>query len=335
MKTIKAIQIIETHTEGQPTRIVTGGFPIIPGKTMQEKYTYMRCNGDWLRKLVCSEPRGNEHMSAALLTEPCITGTDIGVLYFESGGWLPMCGHDTIGVATACVDMGLVPVTEPYTYIKLDTPAGVIQIKVEVCQGEAKQVYFINAPAFVMKKNITIDVPSLGPIKMDISWGGNVYAILPVASTGLEICPENSTKLVETAVSLRKSINEQIKIQHPIFEYINQVTHIEFFGKPKNCNADIQNCVIAPVRILDRSPCGTGTSAKAAVLAAEGKLNVGESFVHESIIGSLFTCRNTGETKVRNIPAIYTEIGGRAYIMSLMTLFLTPEDPFPEGFMLG
>ena len=335
MNAKKVFRTVETHTLGQPTRNVVSGFPAIPGSTMAEKFVYMKEHEDWFRKLLSYEPRGNEYMSCTLITEPCTEGTDVGVLYFETSGWLPMCGHDTIGVSVALIETGLVQVTEPITTIKLDTAAGVITIEAKVENGSVQEVSFVNAPAFVLKENLTIETKDFGPLTMDVAWGGNLYAILPAASIGIPIEQKNSSRLVDAAQAIARDINAQVDFRHPELQFITEVTHIEFYGEPKMPGSDIQNCVVALPKTVDRSPCGTGTSAKSAVLHSKGQLKVGESFVHESIIGSQFKCEIVEETTVAGFPAVIPKVTGNACIAGFATWILDPKDPFPEGFLLA
>ncbi|MCD8140923.1 MAG: proline racemase family protein [Planctomycetaceae bacterium] len=334
MKARKLFRTVETHTLGHPTRNVVSGFRHIPGTTMAEKFTYMKDNEDWFRTLLAYEPRGSEIMSCTLFTEPCTPGTDVGVLYFEASCWMPMCGHDTMGAAVALIESGLVEVTEPTTLIKMDTAAGVIAVEATVRDGVVEEVAFVNAPALVLNRNVTVESGDFGSLVVDISWGGNVYAILPAESVGLTIEPKNSGKLIAAAQSIARDLDSQVTVRHPELPFVDRVTHVEFSGPPKSPGADIQNCVVALPQVVDRSPCGTGTSAKAALLYDEGKLKVGERFVHESIIGSLFTCEIVGETTVGGIPAICPKITGNACVMGFATWVLDPKDPFPEGFLL-
>lgn len=334
MKARKLFRTIETHTLGQPTRNVVSGFRHVPGKTMQEKFEYMRKNEDWFRKVLMFEPRGSEIMSGTLITEPCTPGTDVGVLYFESSCWMPMCGHDTMGVTVALIEAGLVDVKEPVTEIKLDTPAGVVTVEARVDDGVVTEVSFVNAPALVLNKNVNLDTAEFGKLQIDISWGGNVYAILPAEKVGLEIKPENCGRFTEIARSLAKDIDEQIVVRHPELSFVDRVTHVEFSGPAQSSDADIQNVVVALPKVIDRSPCGTGTSAKAALLYAEGKLKAGDSFVHESVIGSKFKCEIVEETEVGGIKAIVPKITGNACVIGFATWVLDPKDPFPEGFLL-
>ncbi|MDO4987691.1 MAG: proline racemase family protein [Synergistes sp.] len=330
-----AVTCIETHTEGEPTRTILSDFPKIPGHTMEEKMLYMMRHHDHLRKGICFEPRGNDVMSGTIVTEPCDPRADFGVLYYEVGGWMPMCGHDTIGVSTALIESGLLKAVEPYTYATLDTPSGLVKVKIEVKDGVAKSVTFKNAPAFVMNRGVTVKVPDYGDITLDIAYGGNVFAVLPAAAMGLTLEMKNSKEIVAKGSYLRRFINEQIKIKHPYLKTINKVTHIQFYqGGDRELGADIKNAVVIPPAAIDRSPCGTGTSARLALLHAEGKLAVGEEFVHESLIGSLFFCKIIEETEVCGIPAVVPEIRGRAWVIGKSTILFDPEDPFIEGFLL-
>lgn len=333
MKIRNTFQTIDTHTGGEPTRTVVRGFPHVPGTTMKEKMVYMAHEGDWLRQLLCFEPRGNDVMSGTLLTEPCSPEADIGVLYFEVGGWMPMCGHDTIGAATALVEAGLVPVTEPVTRVTLDTPAGLVRLEIEVEDSAAKSVSFINAPAFVMARDARVSSGRFGEVALDIAYGGNIYAILPASAVGLTVEPKNASALIAAGCALKEDVNRQIKVRHPELPMEDQVTHVEFYqnGAPGD---PVRNAVVIPPGAIDRSPCGTGTSAKCAVLAAKGLLKKGDAFVHESIIGSRFTCRYLEDAQVCGIPAVVPRVTGRAWVTGINTFMLAPDDPFPRGFEL-
>ena len=331
----RVIQTIDTHTVGAPTRHVVGGVPMIPGGTMSEKMAYMRESGDWLRRFVTYEPRGSRVSAATLIMSPCTPGTDIGVLYFEPNGWLPMCGHDTIGIGTLIVETGMVNVTEPYTHAKLDTPAGVIELKIKVENGKAAEVSFVNAPAFVAVQDAVVETKEYGAITVSVCYGGNFYAILPVSTVGLEICPENYHCLIAAADVIKPYINDQLQIVHPENNLIRGVSHVEFTGPPKNPAAYSQNAVVCTPGGIDRSPCGTGTSARCALLYQTGEIGIGEEFIHESIIGSLYSCRAIETTTVGPYQAVIPEVTGKSYIMGMSTLMLDPDDPFTEGFLLG
>lgn len=330
----KIVRTIDTHTCGEPTRTIVGGVPQIPGKTMEEKMEYMACENDWIRKFICYEPRGNEVMSGTIITEPCNAAADVGVLYFEVGGWMPMCGHDTIGVGTALVEAGLVKVTEPLTQITLDTPAGLVKLSVKVERGRAKSVTFTNAPACVLKQDVIINSGKYGPLKMDIAYGGNIYAVLPINDVGLSVDVSKTPEIIAAGNSIKDEINEQIRICHPLIPFENHVTHIEFYEETDK-ESVIRNAVVIPPGAIDRSPCGTGTSAKLSILAAKGKIKKGDIFIHESIIGSRFICKYVDDTKVGSFDAVIPQVTGQAWVTGLNTFILEPDDIFPEGFQIG
>ncbi|RGS81127.1 proline racemase family protein [Coprococcus sp. AF21-14LB] len=335
MKIKKTFHTIDTHTCGEPTRNVLGGIPKIPGKTMIEKLEYMSTEGDWVRQLLTYEPRGNEVMSGTIITEPCREEADFGVLYFEVGGWMPMCGHDTIGVGTALIESGMVEIEEPYTHVTLDTAAGLVRLKIEVKDNTAVSVTFVNAPAFVMAEDAVVKTEEYGEVQMDIAYGGNIYAILPASSVGLSVEPKQASKLIAAGNRLKTYINEQIHVVHPEIPFENHVTHVEFYEPSGQEDGAVKNAVIIPPGAIDRSPCGTGTSAKLSVLAKKGKIQLGESFIHQSIIGSQFKCTYLGNAEVSGIPAVIPEVTGKAWVTGIHTFVLDPDDIFPMGYQLA
>jgi len=335
MRFSRLISTIDTHTEGEPTRTIIGGIPNISGDTIAAKMLYLKENEDSLRTMLMYEPRGNEVMSGAILTQPCDPQADMGVIYIEVGGYLPMCGHDTIGCCTAMVEAGLVPVHEPVTKITLDTPAGLVVASVAVEDLVAKSVTFRNIPAFLYKADVTVDVPSYGRVTMDIAYGGNFYALVEAEKLGLVISPERAGELIRAGIAVRDAVNAQLDVRHPEKPFITGVTHVEFFGPPTHPQAQAKNAVIIPPGSIDRSPCGTGTSAKVATLYTKGRLNLGEEFVHESIIGTTFKARVVETTTVGNLPAVIPEITGRAYVTGLHQFVVDPDDPLKQGFLLG
>ena len=337
MRIKRAFQTIDTHTGGEPTRTVVGGIPVIPGNTMSEKMLYLKEHCDWIRETLMHEPRGNDVMSGAILTTPCMPGADIGVVYTEVGCYLPMCGHDTIGVATALVEAGMVEVTEPVTTIRIETPAGLIHTTVEVRDSVAKSVAFANVPSFVMARDIDVEVPGYGAVRLDVSYGGNPYAIVAAERFGLTVEPQNASKLIAVAQLVRAAVDEQHPIRHPdpALSYIDRCSHVEFYGPPTHPEAHAKNAVVILPGAIDRSPCGTGSAAKLALMHARGEIRTGEVFVHESIIGSLFYCKVLETAEVAGIPAVVPEIKGSAYVTGMHTFVIDPDDPFPHGFQLG
>jgi proline racemase len=334
MKITRVFSSIDTHTGGNPTRTITGGLPYVPGATIVEKMNYLKQHMDWVRTALMYEPRGHSIMSGVILTEPTRPEADVGVIFIETTGYLPMCGHDTIGLCTALVETGMVAVSEPETRIVLDTPAGLTRVRVAVENGRARSVTFKNVPSFVMAADVTVEVPGVGRLTLDVAYGGNVYAILPADAVGITIGPSAAAKVIEWGRVIRQAVNDQVPIRHPEFDFIDTCTHVEFYGPPTSAGADLKNAVFMAETGIDRSPCGTGTSAKLAVLHAKGQLPVGREFVHESIIGSIFSARIVSETTVGAHPAVVPEVTGSAHIMGLNQLFIDPDDPLRNGFLL-
>jgi proline racemase len=331
----RLISTIESHTEGEPTRVVIGGIPVIPGDTFQAKWAWAKANLDDLRKLLMFEPRGNPVMSGSILTAPCTPGADVGVIYIEVSGFLPMCGHGTIGTCTVLVEAGLVPVTEPVTSIVLDTPAGLVRAKVDVENGVAKSVTIQNVPSFLSKADQRVIVPELGEVLLDIAYGGNFYAIVPAASVGLEIAPKWAKEIVRKGSLIRDAIFDQIEVQHPTLPAINRCTHVRFISESPNPKVTTRNAVLYSAEAIDRSPCGTGTSAEMALRFGKGMQKLGEEMVSESIIGSLFYGNLIETTQVGSYSAVVPTIRGSAYISGFQQIVLDPRDPFRSGFYLG
>lgn len=335
MKFSRMITAVDSHTGGNAERVVIGGIPPIPGATMLEKLKYIRRNWDHWRTFLCHEPRGHGNMYASFLTPPTVPEAQFGVLYLEPGGYATMCGHGTIAICTVLVEMGLVEAKEPITEIVLDTPAGVVRAQVDVHNGEAESVTIRNVPSFLYKPEVKVDVPGLGKVTVDVAYGGNFYAILPAESVGLEITPEESAEITALGTRIWRAVNEQVEIRHPEKPEINCVNYTEFSTAPTHPQATMKNAVVVPPSGIDRSPCGTGTSAKMATLWAKGQLRLNEEFVHESIIGSLFFGRLVEETQVGPFKAVVPLIKGSAWIMGIHQFVLDPRDPFPTGFLLG
>ena len=310
MRASRVFQTVESHTEGMPTRVVTGGVGVLPGATMLERKQYVEREADDLRTLLMHEPRGHGAMSGALLQPRTRPGADWGVVFIEVSGCLPMCGHGTIGVATVLVETGMVEVTEPETVVRLEVPAGVVEARVAVRDGRAASVTIRNVESFFV-----------GAFDgYDLAFGGNFYAIADAAAHGLTVAPEHAGRLIAAGLELMASVPEPV---HPRDPAIRGLKHVIWVGEDRSAVA------IHP-GWLDRSPCGTGTSARMAQLHARGELAIGEEFVHRSVIGTSFTGRLVEETPDGVIP----EITGRAWITGTAAFTLDPDDPFPAGFRL-
>lgn len=333
MKARRGIDVVESHTEGMPTRVVIGGVDPIPGQSMMERRTFFMDNMDDLRTMLMYEPRGHSAMSGAILQPPTRPDADWGVLFIEVSGCLPMCGHGTIGVATVLVEMGLVEVTEPKTQIRLDTPAGLVTAEVTISQGRAVEVTIMNVPSFVHQLDMTVLVPDLGEITIDLAYGGNFYAILESSELGVPFDRSAKDEILRRSLLLMDAINEQSRPRHPVEPHILGCHHVQVLAPGSNAKHSRHAMAIFP-GWFDRSPCGTGTSARMAQLHARGELEIGQEFVNESFIGTTFRGTLHGATDVGGIPAVLPSITGRAWITGTARYFVEETDPFPSGFLL-
>ncbi len=334
MRSALAITSVETHTEGMATRVVTSGLGSIPGSTMEERRRWMASSGERLRRLLMYEPRGHSAMSGAVLQAPSRPDADFGVVFIEVSGCLPMCGHGTMGVATALVETGMVEPVEPVTEVRLDTPAGLVIARVEVEAGHAKSVAITNVASYLHLRQQRLKVEGYGEVSVDLAWGGNFYAILPAKSLRLELEPARASELVQAGLAVMEAVNEQLEFHHPDNPQIDECRHVILTAE-MNSPAQSRSAVAIYPGWLDRSPCGTGTSARMAQLVARGLLGVGDRFRHYSLLGTYFDGRVVGEARVGDFAAIIPEVQGRAWVTGMATWLLDPDDPFPAGFLLG
>lgn len=330
----KAFKTIDSHTMGEATRIIYEGFPELPGESMMERKRYVEEHFDHYRTALMLEPRGHRDMFGALLTPPVHEEADLGVIFMDSGGYLNMCGHGSIGTATVAVETGLVEVTEPYTEVVLDAPSGIIRTKVHVEHGKALEVSILNVPSFLYKENVEIEIAGYGTITGDISFGGSFFLLVDAEKAGLDIHTENIEVITDLGMKLLKKVNQTVQIRHPYLD-ITTVDLCEFYCSPENPKADRKNVVIFGESQADRSPCGTGTSAKLATLYAKGELGLNEPFVYESITGSLFRGEATKEIQVGDYKGIVPCITGSAYVTGANTWILDEQDPHEFGFLFG
>jgi proline racemase len=331
MRSKRLFTAVDSHTEGMPTRVVTGGVGVIPGATMNDKRLNFIENLDSIRRLLMNEPRGHSAMSGAILQPPTRPDADMGVVYIEVSGCLPMCGHGTIGVATVLVETGMVEVVEPVTTIRLDTPAGLVIARVQVSDGHADAVTLENVPSFCQRLDEKVDVPGLGSVPYSLAFGGNFYAMVDLDDVGLPFDRARKDDIVRAGLSIMDAINEQAPPHHPEIAGVDHCHHVEFIAPGSTARHSRHAMAIYP-GWFDRSPCGTGTSARMAELWARGELKLGEDFVNESFIGSRFTGRLIEETTVAGIPAVVPTITGRAWVTGIGQYMLDPTDPFPTGF---
>ncbi|MEY3093846.1 MAG: hypothetical protein RLZZ317_349 [Actinomycetota bacterium] len=316
-----------------PTRVVIDGFGEIPGASMFEKRAHFMANSDGFRQWLMYEPRGHSAMSGAILQKSTRADADWGVVYIEVSGCLPMCGHGTIGVATVLVEKGLVKVTEPVTTIRLDTPAGLVVVDVAVRNGRALNVTLTNVPSFLYARDQEVEVAGFGKLQYDIAYGGNFYAIVPIDRVGIEFRRENGNKFLDLGLRISDAINEQNRPVHPENPAIAVCHHIDFIA-PGDSPLHWKNAMAIHPGWFDRSPCGTGTSARLAQLFALGEMSLDDVLINESWIGSIFQGRIKERTRVGDIDAIVPTITGRAWIMGEATWTLDATDPFPEGFLV-
>ncbi len=335
MKAIRSIHAVDSHTEGEPTRIVIGGIPKIPGKTMAEKKQHLEDELDHIRTAIMLEPRGHNDMFGSVITAPTMDEADFGIIFMDGGGYLNMCGHGSIGAMTVAVETGMVNAVEPVTHIKMESPAGLINGEVKIESGKAKEVSIVNVPSFLYKQDVKVTVPEVGEIKLDISFGGSFFAIVSADQLGLTVEPKNVGKLRDLGLVIRDIVNKEIEIVHPEMAHINTVDLVEIYDKPSHPEAHYKNIVIFGQGNVDRSPCGTGTSAKMATLHAKGQLEVGQDFVYESVLGTLFTGKILDTTKVADYEAITPQITASAYITGFNHFVIDEDDPVKYGFILG
>ncbi|MDJ0466716.1 proline racemase family protein [Streptomyces sp. H27-C3] len=334
MRASRYFSAVDSHTEGMPTRVITGGIGVIPGDTMAARREYFVKHLDHIRELLVNEPRGHSAMSGAVLQPPIRSDTDWGVLYIEVSGCLPMCGHGTIGVATVLVETGMVEVTEPVTQVRLDTPAGLVVADVAVEDGRATSVTFQNVPAFALELDAEAEVPGLGRVRYDMAYGGNFYAVLPLAGLGIGFDKAEKNRMLDAGLALMDAINAQNRPVHPADPGIGGCKHVQFVAPGTEGGSDARNAMAIHPGWFDRSPCGTGTSARMALLHARGQLPLHQDFVNESLLGTRFTGRLIGDTTVGGLPAVVPTVSGRAWITGMGQYLLDPTDPFPAGFTL-
>lgn len=325
---------IDGHTCGNPVRLVAGGGPNLQGSTMMEKRAHFLAEYDWIRTGLMFEPRGHDMMSGSILYPPTRSDCDVGVLFIETSGCLPMCGHGTIGTVTMAIEQGLVTPKVPGK-LNLDTPAGLVAIEYEQDGQYVERVRLTNVPAFLYGQDFEVECPDLGPLKVDVAYGGNFYAIVEPQENYTDMKDYSALQLIAWSPVLRQRLNEAYQFQHPELKDINRLTHILWTGKPNHPEADARNAVFYGDKAIDRSPCGTGTSARMAQLAARGKLKSGDDFVHESIIGSLFHGRVEKAVEVAGRPGIVPSIAGWARMTGYNTIFIDDRDPFAHGFSVA
>ena len=329
----KTFFCVDAHTCGNPVRVVAGGGPFLQGANMSEKRQHFLREFDWIRTGLMFEPRGHDMMSGSILFPPSDPQNDVGVLFIETSGCLPMCGHGTIGTVTVMIEEGLVTPKTPGK-LNLETPAGLVRVSYEQEGKKVKSVKITNIASFLAAEDIAVECPELGELKVDVAYGGNFYAIIDLQENfqGLEQYPVD--KLISWSRELRKRLNQDHNFVHPENPTINGLSHILWTGAVKDKDSTARNAVFYGEKAIDRSPCGTGTSARMAQWHAKGKLSEGEAFVHESVIGSKFIGRIEQETELSGRKAIIPSVEGWAQVTGYNNIIIDDDDPYAHGFQV-
>ncbi|MFD1621719.1 4-hydroxyproline epimerase [Thalassotalea marina] len=326
---------IDAHTCGNPVRLVTSGHPNLIGNTMSEKRQDFLANHDWIRKGLMFEPRGHDMMSGSFVYPPCSENADASILFIETSGCLPMCGHGTIGTVTAALEAGLITPKIP-GFLTLDVPAGQINVEYQQQDNKVNAVKIYNVAAYLAHQNVVLDIPELGQLTVDVSYGGNYYVIVEPQENFPGIEHWSAAEILRWSPIVREVASQQLNCQHPEDPTVSGVSHVLWTGKPKTPGSDAANAVFYGDKAIDRSPCGTGTSARMAQLFAKGLLKVGDTFTHESYIGSQFVGKVESvielETPNGKIPAIKPSIQGWAKVFGKNCITIDDDDPYAFGF---
>jgi proline racemase len=347
MRFSSLITAVDAHACGEPGRVITGGILDVPGKTMFEKMKYFERHTDHIRLRMLREPRGYPASNCNLILPPTHAEADAGFIIMEQVEYPPMSGTNTICVVTVLIETGMVPVCEPVTRLKLETPAGLISVDAEVRDGKVKKVTFRNVPAFAAHLDAPVEVRGLGTVTVDVAYGGMFYVIADAAPLGFRLSPDEAREIVRVAEMIKAAAREQLPVVHPENAEIAGVTIAQLSGEPSRPEAHRKNTVVVSTGtldwsrpeswtgVLDRSPCGTGTCAKMAVLHAKSRLPLHQDFVHEGILGTTFTGRLVEETRVGPYAAVVPTLSGQAWITGFAQYVVDPDDPFPNGFTVG
>ncbi len=327
------IKTIESHAAGEPLRVIVEGYPEIKGKTILEKRRYVKENLDNFRKILMFEPRGHADMYGALLVEPEREDSDIGVIFMHNEGYSTMCGHGIIAMTKVLLDMGIIEKNGDSVELKIDTPAGLVISRTERKNGRVDKISFVNVPSFVYLKDGKTEVEGLGSVEYDIAFGGAFYAFVDANKLGLELNPEEYNKIIEFGKKIKNKIASEVKIEHPFSEDLGFLYGTIFVGKAKNPENHSRNVCVFAEGEVDRSPTGTGVSARASIHYFKGDIKLGEELKIESIIGTVFSVKPLREVKFGDFKAIIPEVSAKAYITGESEFFLDPDDPLKEGFI--
>jgi trans-L-3-hydroxyproline dehydratase len=333
MRFERIISTIDAHAAGEPLRIITAGLPPLPGATVLERRRYMAEHYDDIRRTLLFEPRGHADMYGAVLTPAVTEGADFGVLFLTNEGYSTMCGHGVIALTTVLLETGMLPCRQPRTEVVYDSPAGLIRASAMVEDSRVVSVAFRNVPAFRFAQDLEL-ATSIGPVRADVSYGGAFYALIDATDVGVDVLPENVADLTRIGMEIKRAVDREIEVVHPDEPELRGIYGTIISEPPRTANGDGRNITIYADGAVDRSPCGTGTSAKLACLYADGRISCGQSYVHESVIGTTFSSRVLGETSVGPYLAVETEIAGRGFLTGFQQYVVDPEDPTAGGFLV-
>lgn len=329
----RSISTIDAHAAGEPLRIITAGLPPLHGETILARRRFMAEHFDDVRRVLLFEPRGHADMYGAVVTPPVSADADFGVLFLTNEGYSTMCGHGVIALTTALLETGMMPRKEPYTEVLYDSPAGLIRARATVNHGRVTAVAFRNVPAFCYAQGIAVET-SAGQVCVDVAFGGAFYALVDAVALGLEVLPEHAVTLTRLGMEIKHGVERTIDVAHPDEPELHGIYGTIFSEGPRTPEGSGRNITIYAEGAVDRSPCGTGTSAKLATLFANGKVRLDEAYVHESVIDTTFTGRVLSETRVGPFPAVETEISGRGFLTGFHQFVVDAEDPTGKGFLV-
>ena len=330
------ITVVGAHVEGEIGRVITGGVLPPKGATMFECMETLEREDSWLRDMLLNDPRGSVNVCVNLITPPIRNDADIGMIIMESDFFVPMSGSNIMCTVTVALETGIVPMKEPETVVRVDTPAGLVEVVAECRDGKCKRVSFRNIASFVMHRDKTIEVPGVGSLRVDVAYGGMIYCLVESKDVGVGLSRDEARDLVELGERIKAAAAEQLPSIHPENPAIHTVNQTEFIGPVKMVDGvkTSKNAVIVSPGRIDRCPCGTGTSARMALLHERGELGIGEAFRHTSIIDTEFDCHIVETTSVGNLPAVIPVVSGRAWLTGISHYGVDPEDPFPRGYRL-
>jgi proline racemase len=337
MRWKRTFTVVGVHAEGEVGQVVVGGVVDVPGRTMFDKMRHLARHEDGLRKLILFEPRGGPTHCANVVLPSNHPRAKLGYVIMEAAEYAPMSGSNTICTVTAILETGILPMREPVTELTLETPAGLVDVTCQCRDGKVLQVKFTNVPSFVQHLDAPVEVAGLGTVRIDVAYGGMHYGLIDAAAVGFRITPDEARDICVVGEKIKRAAREQLRVVHPENPEIRDVTIMEFRGpvRRKGRGLTARNTVVVSPGRLDRSPCGTGTSARLAVMHARKQIRTGQPFDHESIIGTHFLSEVVATTKVRRKPAVVTTVAGRGWITSIGQYGYDPDDPFPEGYTLA